>query len=283
MTVFQEDKELAKALRELRKEIDDYPLVRMTDVFMNQDNARRDLITERELRGVIDEYDPEHFKIVENIGNSQPSLAGRSLMRNTELKLPGTQTKSRANTIAYVRRDQNPRKMFFTQMSMTWPRTAKKATGRHEARAYMTYRSGLGIQDILAHQASRYVQGADEIQWEQIRSLAKRMAPWTTERWESMSPQRKAKEITRPRKLDWDANRRVGERGPGPDELAKMVGGKVYGGTRIDSRVARNIVNHSTRTDDTAGKWDFLGDHGHFIVHQYSISGYWTAKRKGKK
>lgn len=229
--------------------------------FYNLDNYRSDRQVELELQALAD-TGVKLIALCEVIGNKLPRLAGYTLVQDRS-------TRSRLNIALYVHDSLPLRGHRWIDLEGTWPRT--KGKGVHEARSYLVVRIGR-MQLIVAHQPPKNARHARVLQQEGIDALARAMTPW----------RRKRSKLVRaygrrvPRLLVWDANRKSGEFGPGPDALAREIDGSVHGGERIDSALTRGdikvVVVHKTgRVRGTK----LRSDHRGAIRVRFRVRAFW--------
>lgn len=228
-------------------------------VFYNLDNHRPDAQVAAELRAIASTK-PTEIALVETIGNHLPPLPGYTLFADDSR--PG-----RANVAAYVRTDAHPARPRWHDRRTTWSRT--EGPGTHPARSDLEYRLGR-VQRLIAHQPPKGTDNTLAAQAEGIDVLAAAMRP------ADLTGLAKVVERLRPRLLTWDANRRAGETGPGPDQLAKRVGGKVILGHLIDQALGRRVRVHSARRVTTVAGTRLLSDHGHAIRIRWSVPAPWA-------
>lgn len=136
--------------------------------------------------------------------------------------------RSRRNIIVAVRRDRRIWARRWLDLEATWGRT--QHPGRHEPRSF-PYARAWGVKWLGVHQGPQWTDNTMAVQFEGIDRLTNAMRGW------------------RPAVALGDFNRRPGEEGPGPDLLAKRVGGKVVG-NRIDCAVVKGleVVGHQYMT-----------------------------------
>lgn len=234
--------------------------------FYNLDNYRPDAQVAAELRALAS-TDPATIDLCEVIGNELPGLRGYTLVRDRG-------NRSRQNIACYVRADLPLRGHRWIDLEGTWPRT--KGAGTHEPRSYLELQLGR-MQKIVAHQPPKNARNAWTLQHEGINALVPAMAPWTRRGWRR-SRSRAARVIARlrPRQLTWDANRRSGEAGPGPDTLAARIGGTVHGGERIDSELSRGQIEvlDVDKHHRVAGV-ELESDHRGAIRIRWRVRSYW--------
>lgn len=230
-------------------------------VFYNLDNHRDDAQVARELHAIA-ATSPTEIALVECIGNRLPNLPGYDLIADDSR--PG-----RANIAAYVRHRLPVHGIRWHDREETWSRT--EGPGIHPPRSDLEYRLGR-VQRLIAHQPPKGTDNTTAAQAEGIDVLAAAMRPHRPKRIA------RAVERLRPRLLTWDANRRSGEPGPGPDQLAKRVGGKVTLGDRIDQALGRRVRVHSAAVVDTFAGVRLRSDHGHAIRLRWSVLKVWARR-----
>lgn len=246
--------------------------------FYNLDNYRNPGVVKAELEAIALHWEPGVLALCEVIGNELPGLPGYRLVRDQS-------TRSRQNIAAYIRDDLPLNGHHWVDLHGTWPRT--EGPGVHEARSYLVLHLGR-MQHPIAHQPPKNARNAWTLQQEGINALARVMAPWKRREWRTGRP-RLARVIARlrPRLLVWDANRRAGENGPGPDQLATRTAGWVHGGQRIDSAVSRGgiRVKPVTKSGRVGGRRgvNLASDHRGAIRVRWAVRSYWlptTIKEK---
>lgn len=229
-------------------------------VFYNLDNNRPDDVVARELHAIA-ATGPTEIALVETIGNRLPRLPGYRLLADDS-------TPSRANIAVYVLDDfTRHRGPDWHDRRVTWPRT--QGPGIHPPRSDLEYRLGR-VQRLIAHQPPKGIANTYAAQAEGIDVLAAALTPWKRRKG-----LRARLERARPRLLTWDANRRAGEPGPGPDQLARLTGARIILGHRIDQALGRRVRVHSARVVSTFGRVRLESDHGHAIRIRWSVLAWW--------
>ncbi|MBT56574.1 MAG: hypothetical protein CMF72_24640 [Mameliella sp.] len=238
--------------------------------FYNLDNNRRARQVAREIRAMAKDK-PDTIELVECIGNRLPLLPGYGILRDTT-------TRSRENVAVYYRAGLPVEGPWWIDLRETWDRTNPGATGVHEARSYLVYRIG-GFQRIVAQQPPNFTDNSRAAQLEGLYALADRLAPWRRSRsWGTAGPWRRLVQRARPRMLTWDAQRRVGETGPGPDMLAGLVGGRVHLGGRIDHLIERHVRVRSARFVEVVNGVALESDHGRAVRVRWRVAGRWVRR-----
>ena len=233
--------------------------------FYNLDNYRSDAQVARELRAMARDR-PHTIEVCEVIGNTLPDLPGYRLLRDRS-------TKSRENIAAYVREDLPVGGPWWIDLTEDWGRTS--GPGRHEPRSYLVFRLGR-MQRITGHQPPRYTDNTIMAQQEGVDAVVRAMAPWTRKGWAERETwvQRRIQRL-RPRMLCWDGNRRTGEAGPGPDSVARRIGGEVHLGRRIDHAITRNVDVQSAHVVSTVDGIILESDHHHALRIRWRVRAVW--------
>lgn len=188
--------------------------------FYNLDNYRgRETVDE--IRALLEDR-PLLLGVCEVHGNELPRLTGYTLVRDRS-------TRSRANIAAYVRHDVPLEGIDWLDLHGTWPRTNPGAAGIHEARSYLLLTLGR-VPVVIWHQPPKNAHESWRLQWEGVNAVVRVVAPWRVKAWrQDRTRVRRRLTKLRPWLVLGDGNRRKGETGPGPDALADMAGGEVYG------------------------------------------------------
>lgn len=188
--------------------------------FYNLDNYRgRE--TGPEIRALLEDR-PLLLGLCEVHGNRLPDVKGYRIVRDRS-------NRSRANIVTYVRDDVPLEGIDWLDLVGTWPRTNPGAVGVHEARSYLVLTLGR-MPVIIWHQPPKNARDAWTLQWEGVNAVVRLVAPWRRESWNrkrDVVRRRLAK--LRPWMVLGDGNRRTGETGPGPDSVASIADGAVYG------------------------------------------------------
>jgi len=223
-----------------------YPLA-----FYNLRVGRSGAQVEKELRAMLSEWRPAILGLCEATGYALPGIKDYVLLRDTS-------SKSRANIAAYVKASlSGPDKIKWHDCQETWSRT--EHPGTHEPRSWLEFRAG-ALQALIGHQPPKGTDNTKAAQKEGIDLCVRRMAPWTRSDWEERSQADKnaAKAQARISLADW--NRRPGEDGPGPTQLAGRIGGFTIG-AKIDGGVARSAKLVSVSYPQSAGSCRLCSDH----------------------
>ena len=200
--------------------------------FYNLDNYRDAGQVKKEIKALL-ASEPHVLGLCECVGNVIPGLDGWKLIRDTSR--PG-----RENLAAYVRKNVPYAEVRWWDLEETWTKTAEGATGQHWPRSWLEFRlgEGKGVQTIIGHQPPKGTDNVKASQQEGIDLLVRRMAPWKRDDWEEKSEEEQANNLACPRLALADYNRKAGEDGPGPSQLASKIDGWTAG-SQIDLGVWR--------------------------------------------
>lgn len=243
--------------------------------FYNLDNHRDDAQVARELKALASTR-PATIDLVETTGNKLPAgdpgpaphgLDDYVLVRNRS----NVRRAERGNIAAYVRRDLYTGGARWLDARRTWARP--KVGGRHPARSFLVYPLGR-MQRLVAHQAARNVEDWQGIQGEGYDLLADAMTPR-----QGATRGARLVEQLRPRVLVQDGNGVAGDPGPAPDKFAKRIGGKLYGGKRIDHVIARGRVKITdVETVSNVAGVALKSDHRHAVRYTWRVRRVWLAR-----
>lgn len=200
-----------------------------------------------EVRHLARTLRPRVLGLCEAVGYALPRLEDYHLVRDASRA-------SRANVAAYVRRDSTVQWSRWRDLHETWSRT--ETTGTHPPRSILELRLD-HLHVLVHHQPPQGTDNTLAAQNEGVDALTDAMTPWRDPKAADWSPKRTARAMDLPRVVLWDSNRRPGERGPGPDRLARQVRGQVFG-HHIDNAVTRNL-NLRARYTTLGG--DLRSDH----------------------
>lgn len=206
---------------------------------------------EKEIRAILNEWRPAILGLCEALGYDLPGV-------QDYVKIRDASSKSRENIAAYVKASlDGPDKIQWHDMEETWSRTERPGT--HEARSWLEFRAGK-LQALIGHQPPKGTDNTKAAQSEGIELCKKRMAPWTRADWSERSEEDKADAKAQARIALADWNRKPGEEGPGPTQLAEKIGGYTIG-KKIDGAVARQAELVSSSYPEWAGSVDLCSDH----------------------
>lgn len=218
---------------------------------------------EAEVRAILNTWRPAVLGLCEATGYTLPGVEDFVRIRDTT-------TKSRANVAAYVKASLTLDKVQWHDLAETWTRTAEGATGQHEPRSLVEFRAG-PLQVLVHHQPPKGTDNTKPAQQEGIDKLTARMAPWTRDDWDDRTEEDKADAKAQPRVVLWDANRRPGENGPGPDTLAHNIDGWTVG-NKIDGAVIRKGTAREVLYPGWAGDTELCSDHGCAFRFKFEVA-----------
>lgn len=188
-------------------------------ILYNLDNNRPHDQMAKEVRGLLEGPNPHILAVCEAKGYDLPGVGGwRQVDRDTSR--PG-----RANVAAYLRNDveldQSKTKWWDLEEQWTRPNDPPH---QHWPRSILEF-APEGILVWVHHQPPKGTDNTKAAQQEGIDQLTQRMAPWLRNDWEDRTPEDQQRALNKPRVVLWDANRKPGESGPGPDMLARDIDG----------------------------------------------------------
>lgn len=232
-------------------------------LFYNLDNNRDPQQVVKEVKALLRMDKPVDDRPVllgmcEATGYDLPDLKGFHKVRDRS-------TKSRANIAAYVRNDVWAGGLKWVDLSHTWSRTNPGASGQHEPRSYPVFKLGQ-MQALVHHQAPKQCDNAQAAQQEGIDSLVATMKP---------AADANQHQTDRARICVADMNKRKGDPAPGPDQLAKQIGG-TNSAPKIDTVVWRGQgkvtdVAYPSKVNGVKLK----SDHGHALRFKFTADATW--------
>lgn len=230
----------------------------MTDVAFKVDwynigASRSQSVVTKEIRAIAAGR-ADALLFVEAIGYDMPGLDGYVKFRDTS-------TDARANECTYARADRiiDRDRCRWLDMAETWSRT--QHPGTHPPRSF--YELVIGrVQILNVHQCPKGTDNTQAAQSEGIDTLTKRMTPGDPDG------------ENRPRLAAGDWNRKPGETGPGPTQLADRISGKTSG-TGIDCCVRRKLTLKSIKYPASANGVQLGSDHHHMTRATFTLDDAW--------
>lgn len=235
--------------------------------FYNLGPGRSTTQVNREIRAMLG-TNPLVLGLCEATGYDLAAVKDYTLLRDRSR--PG-----RANIAAYVATRRTLSHLRWHDLAQVWNRT--EHPGVHWPRSWLEFDIGR-VQVLIGHQPPQRTSNTLRAQQEGIALLTTRLAPWTRDTWKALDPRAKAKAKDKPRVLLWDANRRPGEKGPGPSTLAADVPTRIVG-NHIDLANVRGHVDplHHRYPDTVAGVV-LRSDHDTAFNMKAGIPDRWLAK-----
>jgi hypothetical protein len=225
--------------------------------FYNLDNGRPDPTVNHELSLILAMSNPLVVVGAEGVGLGAAHDPGYTLVRDVS-------TKSRANILAYVRKDAEFAFGRWLDMEGTWPRT--EFDGIHEPRSFPVFWVN-GVQIAGVHLPPVNAHPRVPLQTESLDSLTRALGPWNRGGWDDRSATSQAAAIARPRIAIGDFNGRRGDPDPSPDTLARALNGRTVG-DRIDCAVVTGDVEvrgfeYVDKVGPPQRRASLGSDHGH--------------------
>lgn len=236
-------------------------------IVYNLDNNRAHDQMAKEVRALLEGPAPHVLALCEAKGYDLPGVGGWRLVGRDTSK-PG-----RANLACYVRNDVvvDKTKTKWHDCHEQWTRP-NDPPNQHWPRSILEL-SADTMLIWVAHQPPKGTDNTKAAQQEGIDVLTDRMAPWWRDNWDDRDPEDQQRALNKSRVVLWDANRKPGETGPGPDMLCHNIDGYNCG-QRIDLGTWRG--EHVEGVSDaeyigSANGVTLKSDHGHAFKFRMQV------------